>query len=88
MKNCYIITYDLRNRRDYQSLIDAIKSMGAWAKILESTWAVVTTKNAEEVRDHLLRTMDSDDGIFVVKSGVEAAWRKVICSDKWLQDNL
>ncbi len=88
MANCYIINYDLRNKRDYESLYEAIKSYGTNNKILESCWAIVTTKSAEEVRDHLKGVMDSDDGLFVVKSGTEAAWRNVDCTHKWLKDHL
>ena len=32
-----IITYDLRNQRDYKTLIDAIKSYGTYAKLFESS---------------------------------------------------
>jgi len=85
---CYIISYDLRNKRDYEDLYEAIKSYGTWAHITESTWAVVTSKSATQVRDHLLGHIDDDDRIFVVKSGVEAAWRSVICRNQWLKDNL
>ena len=85
---CYIISYDLRNERDYESLYDAIQSYGTWAKITESTWAIVTDKSAKNVRDHLLTTMDGDDRLFVVKSGVEAAWQNSICKNEWLKGNL
>lgn len=86
--NCYIISYDLRRNRNYDDLYDAIKSYPKWARIVESTWAVVTNKTAVQVRDHLSRILDEDDRVFVVKSGTEAAWRNVRCRNKWLQDNL
>jgi len=85
---CYIISYDLIGKRDYEALYEAIKSYGAWAQITESTWAVVTTKTAVEVREHLSSIMDEDDRLFVVKSGVEAAWKNVICKNQWLKDGL
>ena len=85
---CYIISYDLRKDRDYESLYEAIKSYGTWAHITESTWAVVTSQTAVQVRDYLLSHMDQDDGLFVVKSGIEAAWKNVICRSQWLKDNL
>jgi len=88
MNTCYLIQYDLRKNRDYASLIDAIKSYGTYACVLKSSWAIATTKSAAEVRDHLLRHMDADDGLFVVRSGREAAWRGVLCRDQWLIDNL
>lgn len=87
---CYIISYDLRKPgRNYESLYEAIKSYGTWAHILESLWAIVSNKTAVQVRDHLLQYMDSDDGLFVVKSGAEAAWHNVIYKDNtWYQNNL
>lgn len=88
MTNCYIINYDLKNQRDYDSLYKAIKSYGAYAKILESCWAIVSSGSATEVRDYLAKHMDSDDGLFVAKSSGVAAWKNVLCSDQWLKDNL
>jgi hypothetical protein len=88
MANCYIINYDLNKTKDYESLFAAIKSYGTWAKILKSCWAVVSSKSAESIMKHLQTVMDSDDGIFVVKSDHNAAWENVECSDSWLQRNL
>jgi len=85
---CYIINYDLRKVKNYDDLINAIKSYDKWAKVLKSCWAVGTTKTAVEIRDHLQTHMDEDDGLFVVKSGAEAAWRRVECKNEWLKDNL
>lgn len=85
---CYIISYDLRKNRDYESLYAAIKSYSKWARITESTWAVITSKSAVEIRDHIAGVMDDDDRLFVVKSGVEAAWLNSRCKNSWLQENL
>lgn len=84
---CYLISYDLRKERDYDSLIEAIKKY-KWAHVLESAWAIVTSQSATEVRDYLAQYIDDDDGLFVLKSGVEAAWRKVLCNNEWLKENL
>lgn len=86
---CYVISYDLRQPgRNYEPLYDAIKAYGTWAKINESFWAVVTNQSATQVRDYLLRYLDSNDRIFVLKSGTEAAWRHQICENSWLKENL
>lgn len=85
---CYIISYDLRNNRDYRSLSEAIKTYSKWARITESTWAVVTVKSAVEIRNHLSSVMDNDDRLFVIKSGVEAAWLNSLCGNEWLKENL
>lgn len=84
----YIISYDLRKKRDYEALIDAIKAYGTWGHITESTWAVVTSTSAVDVRDNLTPYMDADDRLFIVKSGVEAAWVNVISRNEWLKEHL
>ncbi len=86
---CYIISYDLRgDGRDYAPLYEAIHAYGTWAHINESVWAVVTARTAQQIRDDLLKYMSATDSLFVVKSGVEAAWRGVLCRSKWLKEYL
>ncbi|MCD4654766.1 CRISPR-associated endonuclease Cas2 [bacterium] len=85
---CYIVSYDLRNQKNYEKLHKALKSYGTGAHILESTWAIVTTKSAKEIRGHLKGHMDSDDGLFVLKSGGEGALFNVDCNSNWLKENL
>ena len=88
-KNCYIVSYDLRYPgRNYDKLYEAIKAYGTWAHINESLWAVVTSQTAVQVRDNLLQYVDPDDRVFVIKSGVEAAWQNAICKNEWLKENL
>jgi CRISPR/Cas system-associated endoribonuclease Cas2 len=87
--SCYIVSYDLRKPgRNYDSLYSAIKTYTKWARINESVWAVVTPQSAVQIRDYLGQFMDSNDRLFVVKSGVEAAWRQSICKNEWLKENL
>jgi len=85
---CYIISYDIGDPGEYDGLYKAIKSYGTWAKITESTWAVVSDKTATEVRDHLSGYTNLGDRIFVIRSGTVAAWRNVICKNEWLKKNL
>lgn len=85
---CYIITYDLRQFRNYDALYNGIKSYGTWGKITESTWAIVTYQNAAQIRDYLLNFIDSDDRLFVIKGGGEAAWQNAIADNNWLQQQL
>ena len=85
---CYIISYDLVKERDYEELYKAIKSYGTYAHITESTWAIVTNNKATQIKDKLQKCMDSNDRIFVIRSGREAAWNNVLCMDDWLTKNL
>ena len=89
--NCYIIGYDLRGERDYDTLHKAIRSYEAWAHILESQWVIETNDGAIEVRDHLLNFMDDNDGLFVATLIGEVAWEKLLSEGmgvKWLHGNL
>jgi CRISPR/Cas system-associated endoribonuclease Cas2 len=86
---CYIVSYDLRQPgQNYDALYDALRTYTKWARVNESVWAIVTTVSATQIRDHLARYVDANDRLFVIKSGVEAAWRNSICKGEWLQENL
>lgn len=86
---CYIISYDLRKPgRDYTSLYEAIKTYSSWAHIQESLWAVISIKTAVEIRNYLQQFIDGNDSIFVIKTGVEAAWTNTLSKDDWLKENL
>jgi len=85
---CYIISYDLVKDRNYNKLYDALQSYDDWAKITESTWAIITHKPAKEVRENLFQHLDKDDRLIVIKSGEESAWKNAICSNEWLKKNL
>ena len=89
VKHCYIIIYDLRAPgRDYNMLYSAIKSYEHWGKMTESAWAVVSELNSEEIRDHLMKYIDTNDRLMVIKSGQHAAWENAIAANDWLKQNL
>ena len=89
MKKCYLISYDLRAPgRNYDILYQAIKGYRTWARITESYWAIVTTQSASEIRNYLVQFMDSNDRLFVIKSGKEAAWRNARANSDWLKNHL
>jgi len=83
----YQINYDLRKKRDYQSLYERIKAYGTWCRPLESTWIVATTQTAAQVRDNLKTVMDADDGLLVTRLKGDAAWYGLATEQaKWLQN--
>ncbi len=86
---CYIVSYDLRQPgRNYNALYEALRTYSQWARVNESVWAIVTSSSAVQIRDHLSQHVDANDRLFVIKSGVEAAWRNSICKSEWLKENL
>lgn len=81
--------YDLRkSSKNYSKLYEAIKSYGIWAKITESSWAIVTDSSATEIRDYLGSYLDNDDRLFVIKSGHNSAWKNTIASNDWFKNHL
>ena len=90
MKKTFIISYDLNegSSDDYENVYKTIKAYKTWAHLTESTWAIVTTEKAKEVRNKLIKLMPKESSVFVVKSGGVAAWRNVECSNEWLKKHL
>lgn len=83
----YQINYDLRKKRDYQSLYERIQAYGTWCRPLESAWIVATSQTAIQVRDNLKAAMDADDGLLVTRLQGDAAWYGLAAEQaKWLQN--
>ena len=87
--HCFIVSYDLcQPGRNYDELYATLKSFHNWGKLTESTWAVVSQLTAVEIRDLLMRYIDSNDRLIVVKGGQSAAWNRMLAKNQWLIDNL
>lgn len=86
----YMVGYDLnKTGQDYESLKEAIKSYGNWWHHLDSTWLIVTSSSAEEIRNHLRRYIDSNDELLVAKLTGEGAWAGFNTSGStWLKNYL
>lgn len=61
----HVIAYDLDSPA-YGPLSAAIKSIGPWAKALESQWLVITSKNHREIIDILSPCVATPDRLLVV----------------------
>lgn len=67
MANNLIISYDLRKPgRNYKSVYEAIKSLGTWAIVVESTWYVDSPYSAEQAFNIVFAKCDNNDALFVV----------------------
>jgi hypothetical protein len=70
----YLITYDLlKPGQDYKSLHDAIRSLdpSVWHG-LESVWVLRSAQSAGQVRDYLIKFIDSNDRLLVIATS--PAW--------------
>lgn len=89
----YEVSYDLNKPgQEYDELHEAIKSLGSWTHILESTWLIDTDEDsAGDVRDNLKLHVDSGDKLFVTKVGGSGwSWGTNFSdsSTAWLKDHL
>ena len=85
---CYIVSYDLRKVRNYDALYEAIKAQENHERLLGSVWAVVSDSGAASLYSFLNQFIDGDDGLLVLRSGQEGAWKNLDCGNSWLKDNL
>jgi hypothetical protein len=61
----FFLSYDLRNKRDYQPLYDELEKFNA-VRVLESCWCFKSIKaNAISLRDHFKNFVDGDDGLLI-----------------------
>ncbi len=61
----FLLSYDLRNDRDYQPLYDELAKFKA-VRVLESCWCFkYPGTNARRLRDYFSQYIDSDDGLWV-----------------------
>ena len=79
----YVISYDLRKPgRDYKSLTDALKGIGA-QRVLESVWAARRDQtSAEKLRDYFKKFIDSNDRLLVVAVSDWATWNAMVDINK------
>lgn len=87
---CYIVAFEVSDAANKQKLVDVMKAYGTYCPINSNCWALVSEKKAAQVRDELMAVIPPTDKIFVIKSGVEAAWRNAYSqkNSDWLKEKL
>lgn len=88
--SCYIVTFEVADASNKATLKERLKAYGSYCPINDNCWAIVTNQTAAQVRDNLMAVIPVTDKIFVIKSGVEAAWRNVYGQENtdWLKEKL
>lgn len=86
MSETYIVIFESKNNA--QQIRNHLRSFNGWAKITNNAFAVMSTKTSSQIRDELMTIKGSGDRIFVIKSGVVAAWNNAAASSGWLKKNL
>ena len=86
----YIVTFDIADATRKKNLEAKLRQFDSYCPIHGSCWAVVSNQTAAEVRSALAEVLNASDRIFVIRSGVAAAWRNIYGekNSKWLKDKL
>ena len=86
----YIVTFEVNNADRENALVERLQQYDRYCPIHGNCWAVVSDKTAAEIRDFLDETLDVSDRIFVIRSGVAAAWRNTYGekNTEWLKERL
>ena len=67
MANNLFISYDLNTPgQDYSNVIEAIKTLGNWAKVQKSVWYVSSRLGAEDAAKKIWSHMDKNDSLIVI----------------------
>ncbi len=88
----YMIGYDLHPRpaETYDEFYSAIETLGSgYWDCLDSTWLVITERNAIEIHKELRRYLKPEDRLLVMRYGNNAAWSgfEDAC-ETWLLDHM
>jgi len=89
MNNVLIIYFELTFQvKSRVPLINRIKTLGAWAKLGNSAYLVMTQYNPVQVRDHLWEVMNKADKIYVGVCGAPSAWNNLPQDvSNWIRTN-
>jgi hypothetical protein len=84
----YVLSFDLNNDYDQSGMFEELATLGEIHQALSSTWFLKSEHTAKEIRDKLAAHLAPDERVMVMKSAAPAAWRNLICDNKWLIENL
>ncbi|RWR28816.1 hypothetical protein D2T31_11935 [Sinirhodobacter populi] len=84
----YLITYDLNREVRRPKIVDAIREFGTWAKLSESSYAIVTWKTADQVYDDFKQYLDNNDSFYVISLRQPLAGQGDAKVNEWLQNQI
>lgn len=80
----FSITYDLIDKKDYDSLIDRLNELDT-VKVQLSQWLLNADNTATEIKDHLSQFVDDDDKLMVIEFTKKPSYTKAIKgTNAWL----
>ena len=86
----YIVTFNVTSEDSRNRVREVLKNFSSYCPIHRYCWAVDTDENAVTIRDKIKAVLQSDESVFVIRSGTEAAWFNSYGekNNKWLKEKL
>ncbi len=84
----YVLSFYLNEGYDQSEIMASLTSLGETQQALPSTWFLKSDKSPKEIRDILTEHLAPDERLMVMKAGGPAAWRNLMCDNRWVIDNL
>lgn len=86
----YIATFEINDSSRRQKVKEHLQSYSYYCPIHENAWAIKTEKKSVDIRDAINSLTTSDDRVFVIRTGTEAAWQNIYGdkNSEWLKNNL
>lgn len=86
--NVYIVSYELRTKKNHIGLFEQLKASPSWWHYLDSTWLVATHENANQLCDRLRPHLDQEDSILIIQAGTDMQGWLPKDAWKWINQNL
>ena len=85
----FCVSYDLNKAgQNYNALYEELKKSPNWCHPMDSTWLIVTSETAEQLRDRIRKHLDDNDTLLVIKVvRPYSGWLTKEVWD-WLQENI
>ena len=86
----YIVAFEVTNENRKENLKTKLREYGTYCPINDNCWAIVSGNSPVQIRDNLNLSLINSDRLFVIRSGIAAAWQNVYSDDnsKWLKERL
>lgn len=85
----FVVSYDLRKRKDYPTLWKEMDRLGGHKPLLSVYFLNVDVDSAADLRDHLAKFIDEDDQLIVVPFLEKPAHQKANQgTNNWIKENV
>ncbi|MCY3741259.1 MAG: hypothetical protein OXH00_09590 [Candidatus Poribacteria bacterium] len=86
----YIVTFEVNDNFKKDQLKEKLKQYSGYCPIHDNCWAVISDQSASQIRDFLSKDLPASERIFVIRSGIEAAWTNPYSTNnsEWLKERL